>query len=156
MNICLARNTTRNRMQCLHDSGSRFARRWTISKPRPPFAPVISNAISKKRRIWMLTNCSWRFSSSFHPTRGDIGWQLLKTMALHSRGWRSQGFVVGFTFRNLTASTLRKKGMETIRRHCEDFIRTRPAPANPPNDGKQTPMRGHLVFIAQHATATCC
>ena len=25
-----------------------------------------------------------------------------------------------------------------------------------PNDGKQTPFRGHPVFIAQHATATCC
>jgi predicted Fe-S protein YdhL (DUF1289 family) len=24
------------------------------------------------------------------------------------------------------------------------------------NDGKQTPFRGHPVFIAQHATATCC
>ena len=24
------------------------------------------------------------------------------------------------------------------------------------NDGKQTPMRGHPVFISQHATATCC
>ena len=24
------------------------------------------------------------------------------------------------------------------------------------NDGKQTPMKGHPVFIAQHATATCC
>ena len=30
------------------------------------------------------------------------------------------------------------------------------APAEPMNDGKQTPMRGHPVFIAQHATATCC
>ncbi|HFE7615161.1 TPA: DUF4186 family protein [Salmonella enterica subsp. enterica serovar Newport] len=30
------------------------------------------------------------------------------------------------------------------------------APAHPANDGKQTPMRGHPVFIAQHATATCC
>ncbi|MCN6871024.1 DUF4186 domain-containing protein [Escherichia coli] len=29
-------------------------------------------------------------------------------------------------------------------------------PALPANDGKQTPMRGHPVFIAQHATATCC
>lgn len=48
------------------------------------------------------------------------------------------------------------KGMETIRRHCEDFVRTRLAPADPPNDGKQTPMRGHPVFVAQHATATCC
>ena len=49
-----------------------------------------------------------------------------------------------------------EKGMETIRRHAEDFVRTRLAPANPPNDGKQTPMRGHPVFVAQHATATCC
>ena len=48
------------------------------------------------------------------------------------------------------------KGIETIRRHCEDFIRTRLAPANPPNDGKQTPMRGHPVFKAQHACACCC
>ncbi|MFV0369470.1 MAG: DUF4186 family protein, partial [Hyphomicrobiaceae bacterium] len=30
------------------------------------------------------------------------------------------------------------------------------APANPHNDGKQTPMRGHPVFVAQHATGTCC
>ena len=49
-----------------------------------------------------------------------------------------------------------EKGMATIRRHCEDFIRMRLAPANPPNDGKQTPMRGHPVFIAQHACACCC
>ena len=49
-----------------------------------------------------------------------------------------------------------EKGMATIRRHAEDFIRTRLAPANPANDGRQTPMRGHPVFKAQHATATCC
>ena len=48
------------------------------------------------------------------------------------------------------------KGIETVRRHCEDFIRTRLAPANPPNDGRQTPMRGHPVFKAQHACACCC
>ena len=48
------------------------------------------------------------------------------------------------------------KGIETIRRHAEDFIRTRLAPANPPNDGRQTPMRGHPVFKAQHACACCC
>ena len=49
-----------------------------------------------------------------------------------------------------------EKGMATIRAHCEDFIRTRLAPACPPNDGKQTPMRGHPVFKAQHACACCC
>jgi exodeoxyribonuclease V alpha subunit len=46
--------------------------------------------------------------------------------------------------------------MATIRSHAADFIRIRLAPANPPNDGRQTPMRGHPVFKAQHATATCC
>ena len=51
---------------------------------------------------------------------------------------------------------VQEKGMETIRQHARDFIAKREAPAVIPNDGKQTPMRGHPVFIAQHATATCC
>lgn len=49
-----------------------------------------------------------------------------------------------------------EKGMDTVRKHAEEFVRTRLAPAYPPNDGKQTPMRGHPVFIAQHACACCC
>ena len=48
------------------------------------------------------------------------------------------------------------KGPEVIDRHAADFIRQRLAPAAPINDGKQTPMRGHPVFIAQHACACCC
>ena len=76
----------------------------------------------------------------------------------------------GAAFQKLAASAFRsrfhlsetdrryiaEKGMEPIRRHCGDFIRPRLAPANPPNDGKQTPMRGHPVFKAQHACACCC
>ena len=50
---------------------------------------------------------------------------------------------------------IERKGMETIRRHAADFVRMRLAPAVIPNDGRQTPMRGHPVFIAQHATACC-
>ena len=50
----------------------------------------------------------------------------------------------------------REKGPDTIRSHAKDFIEKRLAPAEIPNDGKQTPMRGHPVFIAQHATACCC
>ena len=48
------------------------------------------------------------------------------------------------------------KGWDTIRRHAEDFVAKRLAPSVIPNDGRQTPMRGHPVFIAQHATACCC
>ena len=51
---------------------------------------------------------------------------------------------------------IRDKGWNTIADHAADFVSKRLAPAVPKNDGKQTPMRGHPVFIAQHATATCC
>lgn len=54
------------------------------------------------------------------------------------------------------ASYLRQQGMETILAHARQFVESRLADAEPANDGKQTPMRNHPVFIAQHATATCC
>lgn len=49
-----------------------------------------------------------------------------------------------------------KIGMDTLRTHAEEFVSSRLSPADIPNDGKQTPMRGHPVFIAQHACACCC
>lgn len=48
------------------------------------------------------------------------------------------------------------KGDDKIRDHARKFISQRLAPTEIPNDGKQTPMRGHPIFIAQHATACCC
>ena len=51
---------------------------------------------------------------------------------------------------------IRQRGMEVIRRHAADFVRKRLAPDCIANDGRQTPMRGHPVFLAQHATACCC
>ena len=51
---------------------------------------------------------------------------------------------------------IEKIGMEKLESHARDFIAKREAPAVILNDGKQTPMRGHPVFVAQHATATCC
>jgi hypothetical protein len=50
----------------------------------------------------------------------------------------------------------REKGFEVILQHAREFVRDRLAPAVIANDGKQTPMRKHPVFVAQHATATCC
>lgn len=49
-----------------------------------------------------------------------------------------------------------EKTLPTILEHGRQFIHERLAPAEPKNDGRQTPMRGHPIFIAQHATATCC
>jgi CHAD domain-containing protein len=54
------------------------------------------------------------------------------------------------------AQYLRDKGIDVVMDHARDFIDRRLAPAHVPNDGKQTPWRGHPVFVAQHATATCC
>jgi hypothetical protein len=54
------------------------------------------------------------------------------------------------------ARYLREKGLQTVMLHARDFIAQRLAPAQPANDGKQTPWRGHPAFVAQHATATCC
>ena len=51
---------------------------------------------------------------------------------------------------------LRRKGLDKVLEHAAEFIEQRLAPAEPANDGKQTPFRQHPVFIAQHATATCC
>ncbi|WP_245653919.1 DUF4186 domain-containing protein [Novosphingobium rosa] len=51
---------------------------------------------------------------------------------------------------------LEQRGLDTVLDHARDFIVKRLAPAIPKNDGKQTPMRGHPIFITQHATATCC
>lgn len=49
-----------------------------------------------------------------------------------------------------------EKGMDVVRFHATDFVRNKIALANPPNDGKQTPMHGHPAFKAMHATACCC
>lgn len=51
---------------------------------------------------------------------------------------------------------VKEKGIDKIESHAYDFLRKRLEPAYIPNDGKQTPMRGHPVFVAEHATATCC
>lgn len=51
---------------------------------------------------------------------------------------------------------LQRRGLATVLSHAGDFVADRLAPAEPANDGRQTPWHGHPVFTAQHATATCC
>lgn len=65
-------------------------------------------------------------------------------------------FRAGFVLNTKDKAYLQQKGLSTVLDHAEDFIKVRLAPANIANDGKQTPMRGHPVFVAQHATACCC
>ncbi len=65
-------------------------------------------------------------------------------------------FRAKFHLRGRDLATAELRGPSTIRLHARDLIATRLAPAEPRNDGRQTPYRGHPVFVAQHATATCC
>lgn len=65
-------------------------------------------------------------------------------------------FRSSFSLKSNDRNYVREKGMDTVRKHAQDFIAKRLSPAAPANDGRQTPMRGHPVFVAQHATATCC
>ena len=65
-------------------------------------------------------------------------------------------FRSSFSLKEKDVKYINDKGMDVIRTHAYDFITKRLASSVIPNDGKQTPMRGHPVFIAQHATATCC
>jgi hypothetical protein len=67
-----------------------------------------------------------------------------------------QPFRAKFHLRGRDRGLAQLRGPETLRRHAEDLIAKKLAPADPRNDGKQTPYRGHPVFVAQHATGTCC
>ncbi len=65
-------------------------------------------------------------------------------------------FRAKFHLRGRDRATAELRGPSTMRLHARDLIARRLAPAQPHNDGRQTPYRGHPVFVAQHATATCC
>ncbi|XBS68603.1 DUF4186 domain-containing protein [Acerihabitans sp. KWT182] len=80
-----------------------------------------------------------------HRTLEDL-WLRLQQSAFRSR----------FRLNQKERAYLRAKGMPVILSHAHDFIHDRLTPAQPVRDGKQTPWRGHPVFVAQHATATCC
>lgn len=61
-----------------------------------------------------------------------------------------------FRLRDAEQGVLVEKGLPTVLDHARDLLSKRLAPAGISNDGKQTPYRGHPVFVAQHATGTCC
>lgn len=61
-----------------------------------------------------------------------------------------------FHLKDKNKKYIEEKGIDTIKKHAYDFINNRLSDVSKVIDGKQTPMRGHPVFIAQHATACCC
>jgi hypothetical protein len=67
-----------------------------------------------------------------------------------------QRFRAKFHLRGRDRGLAELRGPARLRDHAYALIAKRLAPAEPYKDGKQTPYRGHPVFVAQHATATCC
>lgn len=65
-------------------------------------------------------------------------------------------FRSSFYLRKKEIDYIDKNGIDKIKVHAYDFIKSKLSPAYPDNDGAQTPMKNHPVFIAQHATGTCC
>jgi predicted Fe-S protein YdhL (DUF1289 family) len=72
------------------------------------------------------------------------------------RGLAGSRFRSRFRLGPTDRAYLEARGLPTVLEHAADFVARRLAPAHPARDGKQTPFRGHPVFVAQHATATCC
>src|SRR5438874_1375416 len=69
---------------------------------------------------------------------------------------RESAFRRRFHLRSAEREYIARHGLPEVLVQAEELIARRLAPAAPPNDGRQTPWRGHPVFVAQHATATCC
>lgn len=72
-------------------------------------------------------------------------WNVLKKKL--SKDGRFEKFMLGEPEQEYVTS----RGMDILRLHATDFVNKRLAPENPKNDGRQTPTKGHPVFIAQHA-----
>lgn len=78
----------------------------------------------------------------------DKKWKTLKTKLSRSKQ------IVSLSIGDPEKEYVHSRGLEILQLHATDFVRKRLAPAAPKNDGRQTPLKGHPVFIAQHATGT--
>ena len=77
--------------------------------------------------------------------KSDTNWTALK------KKLKKDGRIDKFALGEPEQEYVTSRGMDILRLHATDFVNKRLAPANPKNDGRQTPTKGHPVFIAQHA-----
>lgn len=69
---------------------------------------------------------------------------------------KNSKYRTSFSLRRTEVAYLQNLGLDKVLEDGRFFLKTRITPARPHNDGKQTPKKGHPIFVAQHATATCC
>lgn len=99
----------------------------------------------RQSQCWM----KWQRKTR-HRASEMIGYEELKPRLTRSK-FRSR-----FHLSEADRAYLAERGLSTIRGQAKKIIRDRLSAAHPFNDGAQTPMRGHAVFVAQHATGCCC
>lgn len=139
------------RLQCIRagivfdfiTTGSNFSRAGKNYR-----IPKMDTQLAQARKSWL----------SYVPKSGcadRIPYTLPTEMQLVDRLARSQ-FRSRFHLDTSDLTYIQEKGIPTIRSHAENFVKMRLAPENPEKDGRQTPMKGHPVFKAQHATGCCC
>lgn len=93
----------------------------------------------------------------FLSVRANLGIRLMRNRIVETLDkLKRSSFRSKFKLNQRDLVYIQNKGIETIRKHAFDFITSRVGPQFPKNDGKQTPRKGHPVFVAQHATGTCC
>ena len=110
--------------------------------------------IDRRDQMQQARRSGW----SYVPGAGTadaIRYRLPERSALFDRLAKSE-FRSRFHLTSQDMAYIKDKGIGTIRQHALEIIAKRLSEENPENDGKQTPMKGHPVFIAQHATACCC
>ncbi|RYZ63629.1 MAG: DUF4186 domain-containing protein [Proteobacteria bacterium] len=92
---------------------------------------------------------------SYPTAQFHVSFKKMAYEELFDRLSRSE-FRSGFRLNSKDAHYLKSKGLARVMIHGREFVIDRLAPAQPFKDGAQTPTRGHPVFVAQHATGTCC
>ena len=110
--------------------------------------------IDRKDQMPQAQRSGW----SYIPGTGSanaISYSLPERDVLFER-LRQSKFRSRFRLTDEDRAYIQEKGIGTVRRHAQEIVAKRLSAENPENDGKQTPMKGHPVFTAQHATACCC
>ncbi len=125
----------------LFNDANFFGNSFTEDSPKaPPISPLIASKKTDRNECKEIKEREVRHYN--HE-------ELFKRLA-------QSNFRSSFHLKTKDKAYITSKGMDVIRQHATDFVAKRLAPAVIPNDGKQTPMRGHPVFLAQHATGCCC
>ncbi len=110
--------------------------------------------IERKDQIFQAQKSGYSYMPGMN-TAASITYRLPDREELFDRLSRSS-FRSHFHLSDKEIDIIKQKGIDIIRSHAKVFVEKRLSAENPDNDGKQTPMKGHPVFIAQHAVACCC